>query len=185
MDPTPAKSRFRSWAMLISIIFFCSILLAECFYLLSCVLAHYMDFSINIEKLSLLLNFIIILCLAAVIYLIYHVYFTKAHYVALSCSSKVSVEEYEVMKRTMTRNEVKKLTSSKEYQDYLRRKQNEDEWRGKEVVEDSESESEREWNFGIFGKKKWEYTTPQCNGGNFDYFKLIICISLFWVCPWI
>ena len=146
MDPTPAKSKFHSWAILIAIIFFSSILLAECLYFFFSVLGLYIDFSINKEKLSLLLNFIIILCLAAVVYLIYHIYFTKAHYVALSCSSKVSVEEYEIMKRTMTRNEVKKLTSSKEYKDYLRSIENKDEWRGesKKEAEDEDSGSERE-----------------------------------------
>ena len=143
MDPTPAKSKFRSWAILLAIIFFCSILLAECLYLLFSVLGYYIDFSINKEKISLLLNFIIILCLGAVVYLIYHIYFTKAHYVALSCSSKVSVEEYEIMKRTMTRNEVKKLTASKEYKDYLRRAEN-DEWREENVKEDQEEEYESE-----------------------------------------
>ena len=86
-----------------------------------------MNFSLDREKISYLLNFVIMVCLGAVIYLIYHIYFTKAHYVALSCSSKVSLEEYEHMKKELTRTEVKKLTSSKEYQEYLRKKSEEGE----------------------------------------------------------
>ena len=54
------------------------------------------------------------------------------------------MEEYEIMKRTMTRNEVKKLTASKEYKDYLRRVENEDEWRGEKEKDDEQEDSESE-----------------------------------------
>jgi hypothetical protein len=68
--------------------------------------------------------------------------------VALGCSSKLSNEEYEKMKKLMTKSEVEKLTRSNEYQEYLRKSQIFNVDKRKEQAEESEeifsSDSEKE-----------------------------------------
>jgi len=142
------KEKFFVWGRLILIILLSSIILAEGLYFVFAVLGICIDFSVSHEKARYLLSFVIILCFCALLYLIYHIYFLKEHYVALGCSSKLSNEEYEKMKKLMTKSEVEKLTRSNEYQEYLRKSQIFNVDKRKEQAEESEeifsSDSEKE-----------------------------------------
>ncbi len=46
----------------------------------------------------------------------------KEKQIAYNCTPKISVAEYENMKRELTAREVKKLENSKEYRDFLMKK---------------------------------------------------------------
>lgn len=117
------KDRAFSLCRLGLIIIVAAILLAECLYLFCVVAGYYLDLKWSTDKASLVLSFVILICLAALGYLLYSVYFINQHYVALGCSSKMTVEEYEKMKKETTQRELSKLKNSKEFKEYLRKSQ--------------------------------------------------------------
>lgn len=89
------------------------------FYL---VLEQTFKISLNVEKISYVLIFVIFLCLCLLAFLGFQTNRIKSNVIALSCTGKLTNEQYKEMIKTMTELEVRKLKQSKEFQEYMSKK---------------------------------------------------------------
>lgn len=110
-------------------------------YLLYLILHQALEVNINVDKVSNFLIFIILLCLAILIFLIYHSFKVQDRVVAFSCTQKLSNYEYREMIEKMTKEEVSKLKQSKEYKDFLN-KRNRSPIHDREVLEEMSFDSD-------------------------------------------
>lgn len=72
-----------------------------------------------IDNIKFLLYFLIIFCSFAILYFYFYLKQLSEKKVALNCSHKISVAEYEKMKKELTERELKKLKESKEFKNYM------------------------------------------------------------------
>lgn len=112
-------SPFQVFALLILISFFA----AQTFYLFYEYVFSSMIFKnslINYDTFKKILYFIFIISTISVIYYLCYLRRLKQRRIALNCTKKIGLKEYEEMIKTMTVEEVKKLEKTKEFKQYMR-----------------------------------------------------------------
>lgn len=136
------KELWRSFLRNAVIILLIALISALSLFLLYLLLEQTFKVSLNVEKITYILLFVIFLCICLLALLAFHTNRIKSNFIALSCTDKITNEQYKEMIKTMTEREVRKLEQSKEFKEYMAKKNKTQSMRLQEEFS-SGSESER------------------------------------------